>query len=73
MASAVAFAEAFGEGFRNLAVEVVFDGTVASENPNDGVVAIAIGEPFRVGAGVLWREDFRPCAPLFVPFVAPCR
>ena len=73
MASAVAFAETFGEGFRDLTMEIVFDGTVTAENPNDGVVAITVGEPFRVGTGVFRREDFRPCASFSVPFVAPCR
>src|SRR5512139_1998264 len=71
--AAVPFVKAERHPAHDLALRVVFDGAVAAEDPDYGLVAIASSDPLSIDFGVVRGEDFRTRSPLLVPLVSPCR
>ena len=57
MGAAVALAQSASHRADDLSLLVIFDRTVAAQDPYEPLVLVALAEPFAVGLGICGREQ----------------
>src|SRR5688572_13737494 len=72
MLATIALAQPFRHAPDDRAMRLGLHRSVASEDPDDGCVLVALAEPLAIHPRILGRENLGAFAPrAFVPFVSP--